>query len=78
MFGGDLRLGELLGLQRDDFDQEAGTLHVERQQVVKNEVLTTGTKTGQARTVTLPPSTRALFADHLASTPGARQEPDVR
>lgn len=76
MFGAHLRLGELAGLQRGDFDAEAGTLRVERQHVtLKGQLLITATKTGQARTVTLPPSTRALLSAHLHGTNGSATEP---
>ncbi|MFD4957398.1 tyrosine-type recombinase/integrase [Microbacterium sp. NPDC058389] len=75
-YGAHLRLGELIGLQRGDFDADAGTLRVERQVVtVKREVLTTKTKTGQARTVALPPSTRDLLTMHLAATRGSAKSP---
>ncbi|WP_197517312.1 tyrosine-type recombinase/integrase [Microbacterium karelineae] len=67
-FGAHLRLGELLALQRGDFDAEHGTLRVERQAVtVGGAVKITPTKTGESRTITLPPSTAAILRDHLAA-----------
>ncbi len=52
--GAHLRLGELVGLQRGDLDPEAGVLIVERQRVVLNgKEVTTTTKTGKPRQVTL-------------------------
>ncbi|MCP2636773.1 site-specific integrase [Microbacterium sp. HD4P20] len=76
MFGAHLRLGELVGLQRGDFDAEAATLRVERQVIdVNGRRLTTPTKTGQARTVALPPSTAAMLKAHISATKGAAKSP---
>ncbi|MRH29928.1 tyrosine-type recombinase/integrase [Microbacterium sp. SYP-A9085] len=76
MFGGHLRLGELLALQRADFDAATGALRIERQEiVVQGETLVTDTKTGGARTVTLPPSVAVALAQHLAETKGFGRGP---
>ncbi|KQX68825.1 site-specific integrase [Angustibacter sp. Root456] len=66
---GHLRLGEVLGLRRGDFNPDARTLRVERQLVRLKDGSTqiTDTKTGQARTVTLPPGVAADLAEHLAA-----------
>jgi integrase len=74
MFGGHLRLGELVALQRRDFD--GGVLTVERQVVtVGRETMTTATKTGDARTVRLPGGIAAEVESHLSSSPGAPKGP---
>lgn len=76
MFGAHLRLGELLALQRGDFDPTATSLRVERQAVVVDGVTNvTKTKTGEARTVSLPPSVAAMLVDHLAATVGFGRSP---
>jgi len=76
MFGGHLRLGELVALQRADFDPIAESLTVERQAVdVGGEVQITPTKTGHSRTVTLPPSVALMLAAHLAGKTGFGRSP---
>ena len=75
-FAAHLRLGELLGLQRGDFDETAGTLLVERQAIVIDKATTyTPTKTGQARTVALPPSAVTMMAEHMKERNGAARFP---
>lgn len=72
MFGAHLRLGELLALQRGDYNAERGVLLVERQAVkVNGEVKETATKTGQSREVALPPSVATMLAQHLEATKGS-------
>lgn len=74
MFGAHLRPGELVGLQRGDY--ENGALRVERQiQRVRGEVLTTPTKTEDTRTVVLPPSIAAEIEAYLDSTTGFPRSP---
>jgi integrase len=71
-YGAHLRLGEMIGLQRRDFDADSNTLRVERQVIdVNGTVMVTGTKTGQARSVALPPSVATMLKEHLAKTTGA-------
>ena len=73
MFGAHLRLGELVALQRGDY--APGALAVERQIVtVGGSALTTPTKTGESRVVSLPGSIAAEVAEHL-TTPGFRRSP---
>lgn len=73
MFGGHLRLGELVALPRRDFD--AGVLTVERQVVtVGRETMTTPTKTGDARTVRLPGGIAFQLSSNLLS-PGTPRGP---
>lgn len=68
MHGAALRLGELLGLQRRDYRD--GVLTIERQIIrVGSEEIETGTKTGVAARVDLPPSVAALLEVYLASAP---------
>lgn len=68
MHGAALRLGELLGLQRRDYRD--GILTIERQIIrVGGEEIETGTKTGVAARVDLPPSVAALLDAYLASAP---------
>lgn len=76
MFGAHLRLGELIALQRGDFDPSTGSILVERQAIsVDGEVQITPTKTGTARPVTLPPSVAAMLVDHLARSTGFGRSP---
>ncbi|TFC26880.1 site-specific integrase [Cryobacterium sp. TMT1-3] len=71
MLGAHLRLGELIGLQRGDFDPAHGMLRIERQVlVVDNHEAVTGTKTGTARDVALPPSVAEVLVAHLAASTG--------
>jgi integrase len=65
-----LRRGEICGLQWEDFDETAGTLHVRRTvQREKGGGLTTGsTKTyAGTRKIILPPSTAALLRERKKS-----------
>ena len=74
MFGAHLRSGELIALQRGDYAD--GLLQVERQTTMVNgKPVTTGTKTGTARTIPLPPSIAAEVEAHLASTTGFPRSP---
>lgn len=64
-----LRLGELLGLRREDVDLEAGVLHVQRAITrTKAGPLVKATKTGHARTLVLPPEALKALREHLAAT----------
>lgn len=70
-FGAYLRLGELVALQRRDYDAERHTLSIERQAViVKGATEVTPTKTGNATEVVLPPSVAAMIEAHLGVTNG--------
>jgi integrase len=76
MLGAHLRLGELVALQRGDFDAARRTLRVERQTlVVDSHEVTTGTKTGLSRDVSLPPSVAAALVDHVAVGAGFARSP---
>ncbi len=71
-----LRAGELAGLRRKDVDLLRGVVQVRQAlksvdgQDGSNGPLFGGTKTGKARTVTLPRFLRAMLTEHLALTPG--------
>lgn len=74
MFGAHLRVGELVALQRGDYAD--GVLRVERQTIrVRGEFITTPTKTGNARSVALPPRIAAEVEAHLAVTTGFGKSP---
>lgn len=74
MFGAHLRVGELVALQRGDYAD--GVLRVERQTIrVRGEFITTPTKTGNARSVALPPRIAAEVGAHLATTSGFGKSP---
>ena len=74
MFGAHLRVGELVALQRGDYAD--GVLRVERQTIrVRGEFITTATKTGNARSVALPPRIAAEVEAHLAATSGFGKSP---
>lgn len=74
MFGAHLRLGELVALQRGDYAD--GLLRVERQTIrVRGEFITTPTKTGNARSVALPPRIAAEVEAHLTATSGFGKSP---
>ncbi|MGE0300864.1 MAG: tyrosine-type recombinase/integrase [Candidatus Nanopelagicales bacterium] len=76
MLGAHLRLGELVALERGDFDPARDVLRVERQTIhVGNREVTTGTKTGTAADVVLPPSIAASVVAHLASSTGFPRSP---
>lgn len=63
---GGLRIGEALGLQRQDVDVAAGTLHVQRSLSEINGVVhITAPKNGKGRTVTLPDSVVAELRQYL-------------
>lgn len=65
-----LRLGELLGLQRGEVDLAAGVLHVRRAVVRTNDgPLTKSTKTGQARSVVMPPEAITAVRSQLITAP---------
>ncbi|MFJ6428903.1 tyrosine-type recombinase/integrase [Microbacterium maritypicum] len=73
-FGAHLRLGELVALQRGDYAN--GSLRVERQHLyVRGKKVTTPTKTGEARTVVLPPSIAAEVEAYLSATTGFPRSP---
>lgn len=73
-YGAHLRVGELEALQRGDYAN--GALRVERQRIyVRGEGAITPTKTGEARTVVLPPSIAAEVEAYLASTTGFPKSP---
>lgn len=73
-FGAHLRVGELEALQRGDYAN--GAVRVERQRIyVRGQGTITPTKTGEARTVVLPPSIAAEVEAHLASTTGFPKSP---
>ncbi len=66
-----LRAGELAGLRRKDVDLLRGVVQVRQALKQLDPPVFGGTKTGKARTVTLPKFLRAMLADHLAgSIPG--------
>lgn len=72
-FGASLRLGEVVGLARGDYDAKAGTIKVRGQVVQINgtgEVFTP-TKTKKVRSVHLPASTRADLDAYLRRVPKA-------
>lgn len=74
MFGAHLRVGELVALQRGDY--AGGVLRVERQTIrVRGEFITTATKTGNSRSVALPPRIAAEVEAHLATTSGFGKSP---
>lgn len=74
MFGAHLRLGELVGLQRRDY--RAGVLTIERQIIrVGGEEIETGTKTGIAAKVDLPPSIATDLEAYLGAAPGIGKAP---
>ncbi|MDR5692102.1 site-specific integrase [Agromyces indicus] len=74
MFGGHLRLGELVALERGDYAN--GMLRVERQVAIVRGVPTvTPTKTGEERVVALPGTLAAMIEDHLARTTGFPKSP---
>ncbi|WP_181069190.1 tyrosine-type recombinase/integrase [Rathayibacter sp. AY1C5] len=71
-FGAHLRIGELIALERRDLDLDSATLVVERQTItVGGEEITTPTKTGGARTVTLPATVVDIMREHLDGRPAA-------
>ncbi|AZS48809.1 tyrosine-type recombinase/integrase [Microbacterium oxydans] len=73
-FGAHLRVGELEALQRGDYAN--GAVRVERQRIyVRGQGTITPTKTGEARTVVLPPSIAAEVEAHLANTTGFPKSP---
>jgi integrase len=70
-----LRLGEALGLRWEDFDREAGYLHVRRQWTCTGEYGPTKTKAG-VRRIALPEDLREeLIALRLRSRPSADDSP---
>lgn len=74
MFGAHLRLGELVALQRGDY--EDGLLRVERQVAIVRGVPTvTPTKTGEARVVAVPRTLALLLDEHLDATSGFPKSP---
>jgi integrase len=76
MFGAHLRLGEMVALERGDYDPKRRTLRVERQAATADGVRTTApTKTGEARVVAIPPSLAVVLEGHLASTTGFPRSP---
>lgn len=70
MFGGHLRLGELVALERGDY--QGGMMRIERQ---ASGAGVAPTKTGESRVVALPPSVAALVEAHLAATTGFPRSP---
>lgn len=73
-FGAHLRVGELEALRRGDYAN--GALRVERQRIyVRGQGVITPTKTGEARTVVLPPSIAAEVEAYLSSTTGFPKSP---
>jgi integrase len=79
MFGAHLRLGELCGLHRGDYDPEAGTLLVERQLTAADgRVQERKTKTGQVKTVSLPRATTATLLAYIEDHPALPYEPMFR
>lgn len=72
---GGLRIGEALALQRQDVDLAAGTVTVARSlSEINGHVHTTTTKTGRARTVTLPAAVMGQLRQHLT---GVAINPDA-
>jgi integrase len=66
-FGAHLRVGELVGLQRRDYNAKTGLLRVERQvQEVRGGLQTSTTKTGKAKAVTLLEPVRGMLNSHVA------------
>jgi integrase len=69
-FGGHLRLGELVGLRRGDFNAKTGVLTVQRQVQELRGGLHIGTpKSGQPKAVTVLEPARAMLAKHVAENP---------
>jgi integrase len=65
-FGAHLRVGELVGLQRGDYNPKTGLLRVERQvQEVRGGVQTSTTKTGKAKAVTVLEPVRSRLDSYL-------------
>lgn len=76
MLGAHLRVGELIGLQRGDYDRQRGVLRVERQMIViDNREVPTPTKTGETRNVPLPPSVAKALEAHIDSAAGFPRSP---
>lgn len=74
MFGAHLRIGEVVALRRGDYAD--GLLRVERQTIrVRGEFITTPTKTGNARTVALPPRIASELDAFLGAAPGSSRAP---
>lgn len=74
MFGAHLRIGEVVALRRGDYAN--GLLRVERQTIrVRGEFITTSTKTGNARTVALPPRIADELDAYLKATSGFGKAP---
>jgi integrase len=61
-----LRAGELAGLRRKDVDLLRGVVQVRQALKQLDPPVFGGTKTGKARTVTLPKFLRTMLTDHLA------------
>jgi integrase len=69
-FGGHLRLGELVGLRRGDFNAKTGILTVQRQVQELRGGLHVGTpKSGQPKAVTVLEPARSMLAKHVAENP---------
>jgi integrase len=78
--GAQLRLGEVCGLNRGDYDDKTGVLTVERQaQRVRGEgVQLRETKTGSKKAVKLPTQAQEAARTHLQSVTGFPLDPMFR
>lgn len=68
--GSGLRVGELLGLRREDVDLKAGTIRVERQRLQTNELAPLKSKTSR-RTVPVGKVVTKALAAHLLRFPAS-------
>ncbi|WIB64384.1 site-specific integrase [Curtobacterium sp. MCBD17_040] len=76
IFGAHLRIGEVCGLHRGDYDPIAGTLLVERQMTDSDGTRSErGTKTGQVKTVALPAPTIAALEAYISDHPALPRQP---
>ncbi|RIJ45004.1 hypothetical protein DZF93_00690 [Clavibacter michiganensis subsp. insidiosus] len=70
VFGAHLRVGELVGLQRGDYNPKTGLMRDERQvQEVRGGLHTTTTKTGKPKAVTLLQPVRSMVDNHVSQHP---------
>jgi integrase len=77
-YNGSLRLGELVGLNRGDFDASTGELTVERQVSDRGGAHTKKTKTGQVGTVPLYGEALDLLTEYVRNNPAMPNAPMFR
>lgn len=70
--GSGLRVGELLGLRRDDVDLKAGTIRVERQRLQSNAIAPLKSKSSK-RTVPVGKVVTKALAAHLLQFPASEE-----